>query len=234
MKKAAALRHIHFEDLGNLQPELIKHGYDVQYADPSLGELQFLVPQEIDLLIVLGGPIGVYDEENYPFVVEEIDFIRQWLGSGKPILGICLGAQLIAHALGAKVYPLGAKEIGFSPIELSEAGHHSALAALADIPVLHWHGDQFDIPEDGVHLASTLMGANQAFAVGPNILGLQFHLEVSTAEFERWLVGHACELVQSKLDPCTLRADALRYGDALASAASSVFNEWLRTLAERR
>lgn len=227
MKKAVALRHVHFEGLGSLQPELIIHGYDVQYVDPSVEGFQFLAPQRIDLLIVLGGPIGVYDEKTYPFIVEEIDFIRRWLGTGKPILGICLGAQLIAHALGAKVYPLGVKEIGFSPIELSEAGRTSALAALEGIPVLHWHGDQFDVPEGGVHLASTLIGANQAFAIGSNVLGLQFHLEVATAEFERWLVGHACELGQAKLDPCVLRADALRFGDALASAASSVLTEWL-------
>lgn len=230
MKKAVALRHIHFEDLGIFESELVRHGYDVKYVDPLLGGLISLNSQEVDLLIVLGGPIGVYDEEIYPFLIEETDFIREWLSTGKPVMGICLGAQLIAHVLGAKVYPLGVKEIGFAPIELSEAGRISVLSALADIPVLHWHGDQFDIPQDGVHLATTAVGANQAFAVGPNVLGLQFHLEVATAEFERWLVGHACELGQAKLDPCALRADALRYGNALESAASSVLNEWLHNL----
>lgn len=230
MKKAVALRHIHFENLGTLQAELIKHGYDVQYIDPSAGEIQLLSTKKIDLLIILGGPIGVYDEKIYPFISDEVNLVRQWLLTGKPILGICLGAQLIAHALGAKVYPLCRKEIGFSPIELSHAGRTSALAALAGVPVLHWHGDQFDIPEGGLHLASTSIGANQAFSVGSNVLGLQFHLEVATAEFERWLVGHACELNQAKLDPCALRADAQHFGDALASAASGVLAEWLHNL----
>jgi GMP synthase (glutamine-hydrolysing) len=93
--------------------------------------------------------------------------------------------------------------------------------------VLHWHGDQFDIPEGAVRLASTAIGANQAFALGSNVLGLQFHLEADAARLERWLVGHACELGIAKVDPRTLRADARKYGGLLTLAARGVLATWL-------
>lgn len=227
MKKAIALRHIHFEDLGTLHAELTHHGYEVQYVDPTLGQLDTLDLRHADLLIVLGGPIGAYDEALYPFVAQELAAVRHWLDSGKPLLGICLGAQLIARALGAKVYPLGVKEIGFSHLTLSDAGLVSPLARLDGVPVLHWHGDQFDIPEGAVRLASTAIGTNQAFALGSNVLGLQFHLEADAARMERWLVGHACELGIAKVDPRTLRADARKYGAPLTLAARGVLATWL-------
>lgn len=230
MKTAIALRHVHFEDIGTLNTVLSEHGYEVKYLDPALGELGNLDIQHGDLLIVLGGPIGVHDEPNYPFLKREIAVVRQWLHAGKPILGICLGAQLIARALGAEVYPLGVKEIGFSPLALTSAGQISPLAALENIPVLHWHGDQFDIPDGGVHLASTAIGANQAFSVGSNVLGLQFHLEADAKKFERWLVGHASELAKANIDPNTLRSDGARFGERLTAAAHSVIAKWLRDL----
>lgn len=231
MKKAIALRHIHFEDLGTLHAELACHGYEVQYVDPTVGQLDILDLMRTDLLVVLGGPIGACDEALYPFNAEELAIVRCWLDSGKPLLGICLGAQLIARALGARVYPLGVKEIGFSPLNLSDAGQASPLQKLDGVPVLHWHGDQFDIPEGAVHLASTPIGANQAFAVGSRVLGLQFHLEADAALLERWLVGHACELGVAGVDPRRLRADAQKYGSQLSLAAHGVLADWLANLA---
>ena len=107
-------------------------------------------------------------------------------------------------------------------------------AKLDGVPVLHWHGDQFDIPEGAVHLAGTAIGANQAFAVGSQVLGLQFHLEADAARLERWLVGHACELGVAQVDPRTLRADAQKYGGLLALAARDVLAGWLANLARSR
>ena len=234
MKKAIALRHIHFEDLGTLHAEFASRGYEVQYVDPSIGELDTLDLGRADLLVVLGGPIGAYDEALYPFVAQELAAVRRWLDSGKPLLGICLGAQLIVRALGARVYPLGVKEIGFSPLTLTDAGLASPLAKLDGVPVLHWHGDQFDIPEGAVHLAGTAIGANQAFAVGTQVLGLQFHLEADAARLERWLVGHACELGVAQVDPRTLRADAQKYGGLLTLAARDVLVAWLTNLERSR
>lgn len=230
MKTAIALRHIHFEDLGTLDVVLAEQGYELRYLDATLDALDTPQVQQADLLIVLGGPVGAYDEQIYPFLKNELALVRQRLQTGKPLLGICLGAQLIARALGARVYPLGVKEIGFAPLTLTPAGQDSVLAALEDTPVLHWHGDQFDIPEGGVHLASTPVGANQAFSIGRTVLGLQFHVETDVRKLEQWLVGHACELGQAGIDPCKLRADATRIGDRLTQAARAVFTRWLGNL----
>jgi len=227
MKTAIALRHIHFEDIGTFDTVLSEQGYRIRYLDPVLDHLDIMAIYHADLLIVLGGPIGACDEHIYPFLEQEMGIVRQRLDSGRPLLGICLGAQLIARALGAKVYPLASKEIGFSPLTLTPAGEQSVLANLRDIPVLNWHGDQFDIPANATHLASTIACANQAFSMGHNVLGLQFHLEADVGKFERWLVGHANELSQAGIDPCRLRADATKLGDRLTGAARATIAAWL-------
>lgn len=230
MKTAIALRHVHFEDVGILDGVLSEYGYELRYIDPALDALRTLEVQNADLLIVLGGPIGAYDEQIYPFLKDELVLIQQRLEAGRPLLGICLGAQLIARACGANVYPMGVKEIGFSSLTLTSAGQESVLSGLGDIPVLHWHGDQFDIPEGGIHLASTPIGVNQAFSMGRNVLALQFHLEADARKLERWLIGHACELGNAGIDPRALRSEAERHGEQLAAAARAVIAEWLRNL----
>lgn len=228
MKKAIALRHIHFEDLGTLDAVLKENGYQLSYLDATLDDLAVPAVQQADLLIVLGGPIGAYDEEAYPFLRGELVAIHHRLDQKLPLLGICLGAQLIARALEAKVYPMGVKEIGYSPLTLTPAGQESALAELADAPVLHWHGDQFDIPDGGVLLASTSVCSNQAFSVGSHVLGLQFHLEADARRIEQWLVGHANELGQAGINPQDLRIEAEQLGKRLTTAARSVLTRWLR------
>lgn len=232
MKHVVAIRHVYFEDLGTLEPVLEQRGYAVRYHDVGLDDFAALDPLEPDLLVVLGGPIGVYETEAYPFLVDETALIARRLASGRPILGICLGAQLVAAALGAKVAPTGVKEIGFSPLTLTEAGRAGPLRHLDGVAVLHWHGDAFAIPEGAEHLAATLVCATQAFAVGSNVLGLQFHPEADTQHgFERWLVGHAAEIAGAGIDPRVLRADARRLGPPLALAAAAMFGAWLDGLA---
>lgn len=225
-----ALRHVHFEDLGILEPLLHARGYTIEYVDATTADLAALDATSPALLVVLGGPIGAYDDAIHPFLRDEMALVHTRLQAGLPLLGICLGAQLMARALGAKVYPLGVKEIGFSPLTLTEAGDASPLAALGDTPVLHWHGDQFDIPDGAVHLASTPIGRNQAFAIGNKVLGLQFHLEADTQVIERWLVGHACELGHTKIDPVALRAQAQAIGKPLKDAATRTMETWLNGL----
>ncbi len=230
-KNAVALRHVHFEDLGIFEDVLTQAGYEVLYWDVGVHPMHRLEPFEPDLLVVLGGPISVYETAAYPFLAEEIALLRERLEAGRPTFGICLGAQLIAASLGAQVRPTGVKEIGFSPLTLTPTGRASALRHLDGVPVLHWHGDMFAIPENGERLAETAICANQAFALGPHVMGVQFHPEVDVeASLERWLIGHAVELAGAGIDPGTLRRQVALHGTCLRRAGRAMFAAWLEGL----
>lgn len=226
-RTALAVRHVAFEDLGIIEPLLIERGYTVRYLEAGVDAIDRATVTAADLLVVLGGPIGVYETDRYPFLAEEKDAIAARLGQDKPTLGICLGAQLMAEALGATVAPTGKVEIGYGELTLTEDGRASPLRHIAAIPVLHWHGDQFAIPEGASRLAETPGFPNQAFSLGPRILGLQFHLEADHRQIERWLIGHAHELAAHRLDIAAIRADAARHGPLLERAARTVIGEWL-------
>ncbi|TCT39577.1 glutamine amidotransferase [Martelella mediterranea] len=231
MKSAIAIRHVGFEDLGAFAPALRAAGYQIHYRD--VGEQEFRMPDPLktDLLIVLGGPIGAYENDTYPFLAEEIEILEQRLAANRPTLGICLGAQLIALAAGARVFPDRTKEIGFAPIRLTEAGRSSCLAPFSEEPMtLHWHGDTFDLPSGAERLASTDLCENQAFTMGPNIIGFQFHPEVSAKGFEKWLIGHAAELAAAKVDVPQLRLAAARYGPELQRKGQATASAWLAGL----
>jgi len=227
MAQALAIRHVPFEHLGTLAPLLADRGFDVSYLEAGVDRLE--AAELPDLLVVLGGPIGAYQEAEYPFIADELALILRQLKAGKPLIGICLGAQLIARALGARVYPGSAKEIGWSPLLPTDQGRESCLATLAenDWQVLHWHGDIFELPEGAVRLASTPAAPNQAFTLGDTVLGLQFHIEAVTAEIEHWLIGHTVELAQAGIDLAQLRDDTARWGPGLESAGGKAFETWL-------
>lgn len=228
MKTAVIVRHVAFEDLGHFEPVLRAAGYSLRYLDVGDPALHTPEPVTADLLVVLGGPIGVYESERYPFLHDELAALEQRIAADRPTLGICLGAQLIAAAAGARVYPAGVKEIGYAPIQLSAAGAHSCLAPYGEHPlVLHWHGDTFDLPTGAVHLASSELCRNQAFSLGENVLAIQFHPETPVERIERWLVGHAVELASAGIDPRRIREQAAACEPTHARVANDVLAAWL-------
>ncbi len=230
MKKAIAIRHLAFEDLGLLAPLLQEKGYDVHYLDAGVDTLDDRLITA-DLLVILGGPISANDQAIYPFLTDELTLIRQRLAQQRPTLGICLGAQLMALALGAEVTPMAGKEIGFGPLTLTAAGLQSPLGALSQpARVLHWHGEQFSLPEGATRLAYTELCGCQAFALEDYALGLQFHLEADPLRLEQWLVGHCCELEQADIAPDQIRHQRDQQGADLAQAGQRAFHHWLTRL----
>ncbi len=232
-RRAVALRHVAFEDLGLLAPVLERAGWEVTTLAAASADLAHPAIAEADLLIVLGGPIGVGDVADYPFLAREIALLEQRLAGDRPTLGICLGSQLMAAALGARVYPGPAKEIGWGPLRLTAEGAASCLAPLAEpgATVLHWHGDTFDLPAGAVRLASTEAYENQAFAFGEKALALQFHIEADPVRLEEWYVGHTVELAAAKIPIPALRTATAAIAPRLAAQAERVFSCWLARLA---
>src|SRR5579872_6245867 len=212
-KICLAVRHVAFEDLGLLGPLVNARGYDIRYHDAGIDSFEADTLGAPDLVIVLGGPIGVYETDAYPFIPGEIAAVAARLKADKPMLGICLGAR---------VAPGPAKEVGWAPLTLSEAGRTSVLAPLGTSPVLHWHGDNCELPAGCEGLASTPHCPVQAFARAPSQLALQFHLEIEPARFESWLVGHTVELGKAGIDPRELRRQAQMLGPATRDLGGKV------------
>ena len=186
--KAHYFKHVPFEDLGSIRLWLTKTGY-ITTCTPFFESVQLPAPEEIDLLIVMGGPMSVNDEKRYLWLVPEKQFIRQMIMSGKPVLGICLGAQLIASAMGAKVYPNRVKEIGWFPIYGVSSDDKSIFRFPKSVQAFHWHGETFDLPTGAAHIAKNDGCENQAFQLGQSVIGLQFHLE-TTPQSAKDLIEH--------------------------------------------
>jgi GMP synthase (glutamine-hydrolysing) len=228
-KKVVVVQHLAFEDLGSFEPVLRSAGMPIEYLHAGVDDLRAGI-DSADLLVVLGGPIGVYETDVYPFLTAELDAIRARVTAQRPTLGVCLGAQLMAQAMGGSVYPGGRKEIGWGELSLSSAGQSSPLKHLGGVPVLHWHGDTFDLPPGAERLASSPVYENQAFRLGANLLALQFHPEATARTFERWLIGHTGELNGARIDIGALRREAERLAPALERAAADLLSEWLGAL----
>lgn len=229
-KTIYAIQHLAFEDLGSLEDIFYDFGFRVRYFEAGVDDLTPALNYE-GLTIILGGPIGVYETEDYPFLKDELEGLKQRLLENKPTIGICLGAQLIAHALGAKVYAGHQKEIGWSELEIKSLDSDSnVLTSLENIKVLHWHGDTFELPNNATLLASSTIYPNQAFSIGNNILALQFHLEMIEESFEKWLIGHTCEIRHAGLSIPQLREDNKLYAKKLESKSREVIQTFLEKI----
>lgn len=202
------LQHAPFEGLGNIESWLIKQNAQITFtrfyeseALPALGG--------IDFIIAMGGPMSVNDESELPWLVPEKRFIADAIDRGVAVLGVCLGAQLIASAKGAKVYPASEKEIGWHPLmSAASQAESESFKFPATTQVLHWHGETFDLPVDAVHLASSAACKNQAFQLGECVIGLQFHMEMMPAGIEAMLTHCANELtVQKHVQPAEIIRD---------------------------
>ena len=223
-----AIQHVAFEDLGSLEDVFYQLGFRVRYFEAGIDDLTKAFQYE-GLTIILGGPIGVYETQDYPFLQNEIDLLKVRLEKNLPTLGICLGAQLIASVLGAKVSQGSCKEIGWSQLQFP-SNDNNILSPLTNTSVLHWHGDTFDLPENSTLLASSDLYPNQAFQLGTNILALQFHIEAEENLMEKWLIGHTSELRQAQINIPQLRADNQKYAPLLAHPAQQVLENFMKQI----
>ena len=204
-------------------------GADLDMRRPSLDEPLPETLAEHDGVVVFGGPMSANDDCDW--IGREIAWLETPLRETKPLLGICLGAQLFARALGSRVYPGAAKEIGWAPVGLTAAGAAGVTRHLAGPPLLHWHGDTFDLPKGAELLASTAICHNQAFTHGKNVIAFQFHPEADGGNFERWLIGHAAEIAGVPgLSVNALRDDTRRFAPESAPRGEKCLAEWLRAL----
>jgi GMP synthase (glutamine-hydrolysing) len=228
-RKAAVFQHVAFEDLGSFEQVLHDRGFQVDTFQLGADDLGRAYADDPELLFVLGGPISVNDSARFPFLAQELAIVRARMLQDTPCIGICLGAQLMALAMGGQVAPMGAKEIGWSKLMLSETlATSDPLRILGnDTPVLHWHGEEFTIPEGGVPLASTPACPNQAFAWKRNGLALQFHPEVTARGLERWYIGHVEELSAAGCDIPAMRSEGQRQTEMLRGRAQAFLHDWL-------
>jgi GMP synthase-like glutamine amidotransferase len=216
------LRHVEFEGLGCIKEWAKVPGNRLTatkfYEDNKLPFVELF-----DLLIVMGGPMGVYDESQYPWMKKEKELIAKAIDKNKKVLGICLGAQLIADVLGAKVYKNKEKEIGWLPVELTEEGKSNGLFSdfQQHSTVFQWHGDTFDIPSGAKRIATSEACENQGFIYGDNVVALQFHLEVRLPDIEKLIANCGHELVQA---PYIQTAEELRKEDYITSSNEMILN----------
>ncbi|MDR9367005.1 MAG: gamma-glutamyl-gamma-aminobutyrate hydrolase family protein [Balneolaceae bacterium] len=194
--RAHVNQHVAFEGLGSMEEWLKENGYEITttcfFESADLPKID-----SMDLLIVLGGPMSVNDEEEYPWLVSEKEFIRDAIEADIPVLGICLGAQLIANTLGSKVYPNPEKEIGWFPVNAIQTGSTSTFQFPSSFECFHWHGETFDLPPGATLLAKSDVCENQAFQLGRSVIGLQFHLETTPKSAKNLIQNCRHELIPS-------------------------------------
>ncbi|WP_163338814.1 type 1 glutamine amidotransferase [Desulfopila sp. IMCC35008] len=196
--RAHYLQHVPFEGLGSIENWLNNSGYEITSTQLYQPSAKLPDVDEIDLLIVLGGPMSVNDVQDYQWLLDEMAFVRKVIEKKKPVLGICLGAQLIAKLKEAEVYPNSEKEIGWFPVHFVKTSTDSTFQFPEEVVVFHWHGETFTLPQGAVQIARSQGCKNQAFQIGRNVIGLQFHLETTPNSAEALVENCHDELVDGR------------------------------------
>jgi GMP synthase (glutamine-hydrolysing) len=229
MARIAVFQHVAHEILGTFHPLLKDAGFRIKYVNYGRQHHDIVDMKRYDGLVILGGPMGVYEADRYPHLADEIAVIKTAIEQDKPVVGICLGSQLLAAALGSEVRPAGVKEIGWYDVMLNDEGRSDPVLGKfkTQEKVFQWHGDTYTLPTGAVRLASSALCPEQAFRYGAKTYGLQFHLEVDEPMIERWLkIPSNVE----ELEPlggaslaAAIRAANLQYLPRLAAASRQVF-----------
>jgi GMP synthase (glutamine-hydrolysing) len=230
-REVIVLQHEQVEGLGTIAEALSGEGILPRYSRAHAGDS---IPKELGGsagLIVMGGPMGVYEASRYPFLRDELRLIEKALARGAPVLGICLGSQLVAHALGAEVRPSGGKEIGWYPVRLREAAATDPLwkGTEPSFTAFHWHGDFFALPKDAIHLASSDFSPFQAYRSG-TAYGFLFHLEATEAIVQDMVRAWPRELADEKLDGAAIVGGAKEHLSSMRSIARRVFGRFASLL----
>jgi GMP synthase (glutamine-hydrolysing) len=228
MSTVWVLQHVHCETLGTIAEALASRGIRHEYIRSFEGRPVPKGMEGASGLIVMGGPMGVYDHPRFPFLSEEIRLIEQALKEEKPILGVCLGSQLLAAALGSPVTKGKGKEIGWRPVRLKEAADEDRL--FGEIPrsfiAYHWHGDIFKLPKGSVSLASSELTEHQAFRYGESAYGVLFHMEVTEAMIQEMVGTFSDELFDAGLDGKKIVEGAREHLLRLRKIGAKVFENW--------
>jgi GMP synthase (glutamine-hydrolysing) len=229
------LRHVEHEHIGTLAMLLERARMRHRYVDLFHGDPLPENPAQFGGLIVMGGPMGVYESSRYPFLKPEIALIRRAADAGLPVLGICLGSQLIAASLGASVYPGPTKEIGWYEVEVTAPEDDWTVGLSPRFMGFHWHGDTFDLPAGAVRLFRSSLYENQGFRWGKNVLALQFHCEVNRAMIGEWLSDEGCRAEMAALpevDPETIRLQTAEWSGKLEELGGELFGRFLKAVSE--
>lgn len=236
--KAIIFQHMSSNTPGTLRKVMIEQGIDCQVVNTAYEAIDNQKAHDADVLVVLGGSPGVYQSDDYPFLKQEKQILERRLAADKPTLGICLGAQLMAAALGEKVYKgTQGPEIGWFDLTwLPEADNHS-VRAFKGKKIMQWHGDTFDLPKGATLLASSQQYAHQIYSYGRNALAFQCHIEVTADILADWYVHDAGIFVKKPDLHRTLIADTAQYIEQMTSATEIFMKDWLAQAlpqAERR
>ncbi|MEI8293248.1 MAG: type 1 glutamine amidotransferase [bacterium] len=228
MKNVLFIQHGDVDKPGLLGEVLGELGIPLRVVHPYAGESLPGDVAEFDGVALGGGGQSAYQVADYPYLEQECAIVRSALNLGQPVLGLCLGGQLIARALGAEVRRAPQKEIGFYPVTLAREAMDDPLTSLLPqtFGAAHWHGDVFEIPSGGVRLASTALTPNQMFRYGPKCYGFQFHLEMTPPLFEELVRDSEDYLVDSGAEPGALIREAHGILPTLGKNARAFFAEW--------